>query len=91
MKGTTLLTTFAGSLTALACAGVSSDYVAVNAATIHTNSESTLATLEGMKCENDTCVIQQAALDALKDDQRQIRERAQALCTAVKANCKFKP
>jgi hypothetical protein len=56
--------------------------------------------LEGMKCERspaapgadpDQCAIKKSALDALKDDQRQIKERAEALCTAAKSDCKPKP
>ena len=101
MKGMALLVIFAGSLTTVGCGGVSPDYVAANAATIHTDSESTLATLERMKCEPspaaepgadpDHCAIKKAVLDALKDDQRQIRDRAVALCTAAKSDCKPKP
>jgi hypothetical protein len=89
-----------GSLATVAC-GVSRDYVAVNAATIRTNSESTLATLDSLKCEPspaaeagadaDHCAIKKSALEALKDDQHQIQERADALCTAAQSDCKPKP
>jgi len=102
MKRLALLALFSGGLAIVGCGGVSPDYVAVNAATIHTNSESTLATLNGMKCQNapatatepakDSCEIKKAALDALKDDQQQIKERAEALlCKAAKSDCKPKP
>jgi hypothetical protein len=100
MKAMALLAIVASGLAMLGC-GVSPDYVAVNAATIHTNSESTLATLEGMKCEaapatdtepaKDSCQIKKAALDALQEDQRQIKERAAALCAIAKSDCQPKP
>jgi hypothetical protein len=101
MKDLELLAIFACGLTVVGGCGVSPDYVAVNAATIHTNSESTLTTLDGIKCEKtaatatepekNMCEIKTAALDALKADQLQIKERAEKLCTAAKSDCKSKP
>ena len=100
MKSMLLMAMVTGSLTVVGCAGVSADYVAADAATILTNSQSTLDTLEKLKCEPNPATeagagteqceikIKQPVLDALKADQQQIRARAEALCAAAKSDCK---